>query len=494
MEFEKNITLPLLRSLTANETNNALCIEGRFYTYRELATAIAKIRRKLHKVAETHIGLVANNDLETYASIFALWLEGKCYVPLHPGQPLQRCMDIIGQVGIHVVLDSSEATRYHEQNVMMTAQMEGDTPTMDAPKPCTDEETAYILFTSGSTGRPKGVPISRGNLAAFVDSFYQLGFRLNASDRCLQMFDLTFDLSVQSYLLPLLNGACAYTVDPTMIKYQAVFELLDEYHLTFALMVPSVIHYLRPYMDEIQADEMRYSLFCGEALNMSDTDQWSRCVPNAEIWNVYGPTECTIYCTAYQYKRGKENKGANGIMGIGHAMSRVKTVIADDNGNICKTGEKGELCLAGNQLTQGYWKNDEKNQEAFFHIQGERFYKTGDICQMDKDGDILYAGRKDSQVKIQGYRIELSEIECVARKFYDDKHAVVALPIYDEARNCTIHLVVEDSDKGKASALTDYLKNFLPAYMMPTEIHYMEPFPLNANNKIDRKKIAQSIK
>ena len=85
MEFEKNITLPLLRSLTANETNNALCIEGRFYTYRELATAIAKIRRELHKVAETHIGLVANNDLETYASIFALWLEGKCYVPLHPG-------------------------------------------------------------------------------------------------------------------------------------------------------------------------------------------------------------------------------------------------------------------------------------------------------------------------------------------------------------------------------------------------------------------------
>jgi D-alanine--poly(phosphoribitol) ligase subunit 1 len=248
MEFEKNITLPLLRSLTANETNNALCIEGRFYTYRELATAIAKIRRELHKVAETHIGLVANNDLETYASIFALWLEGKCYVPLHPGQPLQRCMDIIGQVGIHVVLDSSEATRYHEQNVMMTAQWKATTQSWMPPNPARMKKRRTSSSHRAAQARPKGVPISRGNLAAFVDSFYQLGFRLNASDRCLQMFDLTFDLSVQSYLLPLLNGACAYTVDPTMIKYQAVFELLDEYHLTFALMVPSVIHYLRPYM------------------------------------------------------------------------------------------------------------------------------------------------------------------------------------------------------------------------------------------------------
>lgn len=485
---------PLLRSLSHYEKNNAFCIGGKFYTYLDLAMCISKIREKLSDVSDSHIGLVANDDLDTYASIFALWIEGKCYVPLHPEQPIDRCLDIISQVEITVILDSSYETRYNEQSVIMTSQLRFERMALNNPHNCPDEELAYILFTSGSTGRPKGVPISRGNLAAFVDAFYNLGYTLDGHDRCLQMFDLTFDLSVQSYLLPILNGACVYTVPSTTIKYQTVFQLLDDYHLTFTLMVPSVIHYLRPYMDEIQADEMRYSLFAGEALNIDDTEAWSHCIPNAEIWNVYGPTECTIYCTAYQYRRNGDNKQANGVIGIGQAMKGVKTVITDDKGNISSAGSKGELCLQSRQLTPGYWHNEEKNKAAFFSLNGERYYKTGDVCSIDADGDILYYGRKDSQIKIQGYRIELSEIECVARKFYDERHAVVALPIYENTGTCSIHLVVEDIKKDESERMIEHLKKYLPAYMIPSKIHYMEQFPQNSNNKIDRRKISEQIK
>lgn len=493
MGFNEIVVKALWRALVEESGRNAFCIDGTFFTYRDLAVAVSKIRQALRGVSSKHIGLVANDDLETYASILALWFEGKCYIPLHPGQPIERCTDIIEQVGITTLLDSGKETRYENIEVVMTQRLSLDEVSMDIPRSFNDDELAYILFTSGSTGRPKGVPITRGNVAAFIEGFHALGFRLTADDRCLQMFDLTFDLSVQSYLLPLLSGACTYTVTYDRIKYQAVFELLDDHHLTFTMMVPSVIHYLRPYLDELRIEELRYSLFAGEGLNLGDVDCWAECVPNAEIWNVYGPTECTIYCTGAEYVRGGGNRNVNGIMGIGKAMKDVGTIVIDDNSRICKPDEKGELCLSGPQLTPGYWDDETKTRAAFFQHDGQRFYKTGDVCAMNAAGDILYYGRKDSQIKIQGYRIELSEIEHVARKFYNERNAVVALPIYDHHHNCQIHLAVEHGKANSEPELIEYLHRYLPSYMIPVAVHEMKHFPQNANNKIDRRKIAEYI-
>lgn len=493
MKFNETVMKKLVHSLTEGEGAPAFCIEDEFYSYWELAACVARIRGALRRVDEKYIGLVANDDLETYASIFALWMEGKCYVPLHPLQPLGRCLDIVGQVGMKTILDSSEETRYEGCHVVMTRTLEDGDALTDRPVECADSETAYILFTSGTTGRPKGVPITRGNVAAFMEAFEALGMEIGPDDRCLQMFDLTFDLSVQSYLIPVLAGACTYTVAPNRIKYQAVFELLDEYRLTFAMMVPSVIHYLRPYMDEIDVPEMRYSLFAGEGLPVDDTECWSRSVPCAEVWNVYGPTEDTIYCTAYRYEREEECKAVNGIMSIGRPMKDVDTLIVDVDCKVVETGERGELCLAGPQLTPGYWHDEEKNRQAFFLLDGKRYYRTGDICSVDADGDIAYYGRKDSQIKIQGFRIELSEIECVARKFFHDEAAVVALPVYDARKNCSISLAVETRDHNCGDSLMKHMKALLPTYMLPQTIHFLDRFPLNVNNKIDRKKIAQMV-
>ena len=491
--FIEKIIKPLLSSIRKNCENNAFCIEGTFSTYSQLESRINAIRNGLQNVDENNVGLVANDDLDTYASILALWLEGKSYVPLHPGQPIERCLNIISQVGINTILDSGTESRYHEGHVVLTGQLESS-QVQQGIKPTSDSSFAYILFTSGSTGKPKGVPVSRGNLSAFVEAVEKLGIRLNCDDRCMQMFDLTFDLSVQSYLLPLLAGACIYTIPYSSIKYQAAFEIIDEYHPTFALMVPSVIHYLRPYMEEIKDEELRYSLFCGEALESDDLAEWSNCVPNAQLWNVYGPTECTIYCTAYRIKAG-EIKQKNGIVSIGKPMDGIATDIVDEAGKICSIDEKGELCLAGDQLTSGYWKNEENNRKAFFMMNGKRYYHTGDICSKDREGDILYYGRKDSQIKIQGYRIELSEIENVARDFFDRKNAVVALARKNEETDIFhIDLVVEGSGEDTRMGLLTHLKSRLPSYMLPDKIYYLERFPLNANNKIDRKKIGESIK
>ena len=351
---------------------------------------------------------------------------------------------------------------------------------------------AYILFTSGSTGRPKGVAITIGNVAAFEDSFFSLGIQLTQEDRCLQMFDLTFDMSVGSYVAPLLCGACVYTIAPGSIKWQEVFRLIDDYEITEAQLVPSVIHYLRPYFDEIDAPAMRYVLFAGEGLPAEDVKLWQKCVPNAKIWNVYGPTENTVYSTYYLLPHDNVRE-VNGIVCIGKDMKHVQTLIIDDNNMPLPQGEMGELCLSGRQLTPGYWRNSEKNNEAFFTLNGHRWYHTGDICSVDTSGEIMYYGRKDSQVQIQGYRVELSEVEHVARRYFNDAVNVVALPIDDGNGNVAIALAIEAEKQNDDDELMSYLRQYLPSYMMPLSISYINPFPLNTSNKIDRKLIKQMV-
>lgn len=493
LTFNEIILCPLLKVISTYGNQNAFFINEQFHTYNEFGERISCIRKEIESICEDIVGLVANDDLETYASIFALWMEGKCYVPLHPEQPIERCEDIIEQVGMRYILDSSRETRYQNKSVIMTKAINSyRVADMELPVECNDKSLAYILFTSGSTGRPKGVTISRSNIAHFIHAFWELGYQLDENDRCLQMFDLTFDLSVQSYLTPLLVGACVFTVPLTKLKYGSIFELIDEQDLTFALMVPSIIHHLRPYMDEINAPFMRYSLFCGEALPTEITREWSRCIPNARIDNVYGPTENTIYCTCYTYNRESDNKECNGVLCIGKAMKNTKAIIINESGQNVPAGEKGELCLSGAQLTPGYWNNQEKNIEMFFIKDGIRYYRTGDLCSMDETGDIMYHGRMDFQVKIQGYRIELGEIEHHARSFMNGKNAV-AVAFQSPIGNMEIALFLENNNVN-LNELNIYLRSKMPVYMIPSKLIIVDTFPLNMNGKIDRNQLKKLLK
>lgn len=485
--------LTLKNALNKFSDRNAFSINEIFYTYKDLAVAISKIRKEIRsKTHETEkiIGLVANDDLETYASIFALWFEGKAYVPISPEAPRERNQSIIQQALLITIIDSSEKILFPEYNFIESKKLH-DTEINLEVKETSDQELVYILFTSGTTGQPKGVPIDRGNLAGFMKAFKQMNFKMDEKDKCLQMFELTFDLSVVSYLFPLFYGACIYTIPKTKIKFNYIFELMDEHGLTFALMVPSILQYLRPYFDEMNFPDMKYSLFCGEALPLEITSEWSKCIPNAELFNFYGPTEDTIYCTYYIYNRNGENKTHNGVLSIGKAMEGTITVAIDEDNKILPVGTNGQLCLGGVQLTPGYWNNEEKNKEAFFYTEykGEhtRFYKTGDLCRFDAEGDILYLGRLDSQVKIQGFRIELSEIEFHVKSFLGKINAV-AVPLLDAVGNTEIGLVIE-STPSNTDHLLDYIKLKLPAYMIPKKIQFANEFPLNTNGKTDRNKL-----
>ena len=483
----------LEHSIAQHAGNAAMFVEDKSYTYKELGAAVNKIRKALRDaVAEDEkiIGILTNEDLYTYAAIIALWAEGKAYVPVNTDLPKERYEAVISLAGIHTIIgvaSENPAASCHHIDPSILPESAASLPF----RTVADTELAYLLFTSGTTGVPKGVPITRANLAGFVTSFETLGLSITAADRCLQMFELTFDLSVMSYLIPFLKGACIYLIPKTKIKYGYIYELMEEQALTVALMVPSILHYLRPYFDEIDFPQMRYSLFCGEALSLDITQEWSRCLPNAEIINVYGPTEDTIFCTHYHYSRTAENLAHNGILSIGRMMEGNDSIIIDEENKIVEEGLTGQLCLSGAQLTPGYWHNEEKNREAFFTMDykdsSTRFYKTGDLCTRATSGDILYLGRTDHQVKIQGFRVELSEIEFQCKQG-GGKANIVAIPFENKIGNTEIGLVIEstpyDTDPLKA-----FLSTKLPAYMMPTSILFEERFPLNVNGKTDRNEL-----
>lgn len=494
MDFSNTVLTSIINSIGQFPTRNAFYINEKHYSYAQFGQCVSKIRSSLTKTNYNNnkVGLVINDDLETYASIFALWLEGDCYVPLHPGWPLERCQDICEQVELDLILDSSKQTRYNEEGaqIIKTSVLQHVEDCLNPKENVTDEELAYILFTSGSTGKPKGVQLSRKNLASFVDAFFDV-YEVSENDKCLQCFDLSFDLSIMSYLIPLLRGACVYTVPSDVIKYSFVGSLIEDEELTIALMAPSTIKYLKPYFDELDCTSLKYSLFCGEALPLDVTIEWAKCASNAIIDNVYGPTEDTIFCSIYRYNRNAENKAYNGILSIGKSMKGCRMTVFGENKIECPIGTLGELCLAGNQLTKGYFKNDEKNKESFFEKDGVRWYRTGDLCYMDADGDYMYSGRMDHQAKIQGYRVELGEIEYHAKEYLGDTNVVCIA--FDNKDSLTEIAMFIEKTEFKPDEMIAYLRSKMPSYMVPTRLFYVPMFPLNANDKTDKVKLKAMI-
>ncbi len=496
--FEIQVIDPFVLAIRSFSARNAFCINDVYYTYKDLGEYVSKIRfaiKRLHH-DNIHIGLAANDDIETYASIFALWLEGKAYIPLHPKQPLNRSEEIIKQINIITVLDSRTVSEFPNQQVLSTRNLSYENDVLANDVKIDDERLAYVLFTSGSTGIPKGVTISRKNVSAFMDSFWDSGIVITEEDRCLQCFDLTFDVSIQSFLVPLLKGACVYTIPHEEIKYSYVYGLLENYRLTFGAMPPSMLRYLKRYFEEINVPSVRYCILTAEASPIDLVQQWAKCIPNADLYDFYGPTEATIYCTFYKISGDKPNKTLNGMISIGRPMKNVDAIIIDENYNILAKGVKGQLCLSGDHVTPGYWASPEKNAEVFFEKEYkgklQRFYRTGDICFYDEEDYLMLYGRIDSQAKIQGYRIDLGEIEYHARKYLNGGNVVV-LTFTNNIGNTELALFIEGTT-GNTTALVDYMKTKIPLYMIPTKIIFEHEFTLNSNSKVDKIKLTERLK
>ncbi len=489
-------------SLISNAHHTAFFINEQAYTYRDLNSIVASIQHTVFPqlVKPNRIGIIANDDIQTYSAILACLLSGITYVPIEPGHPITRNRSIIEQSGLKNIFCSSTDLLTIDflnefQSFLVSGHAVDNIERDHFVVPVHEDSIAYILFTSGTTGFPKGVPITRKNLEFFLESTFEKDTCIGNTDKFLQLFDLTFDLSVYSYLLPLIAGACVFTIPKNKVKYSYAINLLETYKITHALSVPSFINFLRPYFKEIRLPSVKKWMFCGEALQCELLIEWQKCIPNAGVFNVYGPTEATIFCTEYFCSTVDPIREYNGIVSIGKPFNSTEFLVIDENALSVQTGNIGELCISGSQVTKGYIGLNERNRNAFLTVESlnssRTYYRAGDLAFQDNEGYYFFVGRSDSQVKIQGYRVELGEIE----------NHVLAMPGIDEA------IVIQKINKqgipglylfitpeiNEDKAVMGFLKERIPEYMLPKQINSMNAFPLNVNGKIDRNALKEMI-
>ena len=495
--FSEQFIAPLL--LCRNLSTPSFHINNRDYTYSQFFDVIEQVFEIVSVLPDKLIGLYATDDIRTYASIVALWFCGKAYVPLNPSQPRERHIEVIKSVRLLHILSADDSyniglegvnTIKTNQCIVEEYKRKNTIKIVDVP----DTSLAYVLFTSGSTGKPKGVQISRGNLAAFIDSMNHIGLNITSDDLCLQPFDLTFDFSVSSYIIPLVNGASIYTIPNKAVKFTYIAELLEEYHLTVLQMVPSMIRNLLPYLDEVDLSSVRYNILCGEALTDKVINKWHEANTNMVSYNMYGPTEDTVFCTYYLVDKSNYTFPLvyNDIVSIGKTFDNSGLLLIDDNNQvISKSDTKGELCLCGSQLTPGYWENPEENKAKFLMVDGVRYYRTGDLCYYGDDGNLIFVCRKDFQVKINGFRVELGEIESRYSNISGGRFSVV-IPYSNEQGNTELAIVVEGREYDYHEHLIA-LANELPVYEVPNKWLFISSIPQNQNGKIDRKVIKRKF-
>jgi D-alanine--poly(phosphoribitol) ligase subunit 1 len=486
----------IARSFRDHRARPAIAAADATATYGELEELAGGIAGRMGKPgAGRRIGVLTGDDLGTYASILAVLASGAAYVPLNRKNPPERNRAIVEQAELDLVLCSRPAEELERLQAVLPRRLDAafavdvaERRRLEWAVPAGDD-LAYLFFTSGTTGVPKGVPIRHRNLDAFAAAVVaDPSYAFSPEDRFLQMFELTFDLSVMSLLAPLAVGASCHVVPDVGIASLEIARLLDEREITVALMVPSVLSYLRRYLGELRFPALRHSLFCGEALSHSSTVAWSRSVPAARIRNVYGPTEATIFCTEFEWEEGASaEQSVNDVVPIGKPLAGTSLRIVDENGTRVADGAQGELCLLGAQVASGYWRDPQRSSAVFIDGAEGFAYRTGDLAFRNTRGNYIYCGRVDAQIQIDGHRVELAEVEHHLRSFLDGV-AVAAAPLRTEDGRQEFVAFVEHSTVDERR-LKEHLRTQLPDYMLPRRVVAVAEFPLNLNGKVDRKEL-----
>ena len=486
--------------------HSALFYNGRYFSYGELMELVSSIQQSIEdNVPQKGSVIAIADELNefTYAGILAISLSGNVILPFKPDMAPERIQYIFDKTQPSCVLYSvHQSPVINDQFPFLSnfGQLVMDHTTqvfkpsgMPMQFNLTYADMAYILFTSGSTGKPKGVPVSRKNVHDFLDYYFDKnGYHFTPEDRFLQVFDFTFDVSYFSMFVPLSIGSTLYALDnkPGRMKFLEIIQMLHDHKITVVSMVPTILLFLKKYLSKISLPDLKYSFFIGDILYQDATAVWKNCLPNGEVHNFYGPTEVTIKCTRYIWDENQsELEAVNNIVPIGTVFPGIDYLIINEEGTPLEVGETGELCFYGKQVIDGYVGMEHEQMFINIEIDGvsRRCYRTGDLCSINSYGNLLFHGRKDFQCKINGYRIEIPEIEKV---LYD----IVKSPVAIVAKKNEVGLnylvgFIEGQPIAEYELKSEMLR-FLPEYMIPSKLVYLDKIPLNGNQKLDRKELS----
>lgn len=492
----------------ANTDKIALKCSGESLSYKDLdkySEAIALYLKEVHKEENTPIVIYGNKENLIMACMIGALKSGRAYVPLDISFPLDRVFEVTKEVKPKVVFNFSDEKEFEGLNVINKDELENiikkyEGITLDKKHWVKEDENAYILFTSGSTGKPKGVQISSNNLDSFVD-WISPYLKIDKGDKVIMnQAAYSFDLSVTSIYPGLVNGATLFSLSKNVLAdYKQLFKQFRESDMAVWVSTPSFagVCITEKDFNSQMLPKLESMIFIGEALPKSLAKELLDRFPNTRVINGYGPTEATVGVSVNDitYKEINDEKS----LPVGYPMQNCKIKILDENGNELKENEKGEIVIIGPSVSKGYFNNKEKTDEVFYYdeIDGVKYraYKTGDMGYM-LNGNIYYCGRKDFQIKLNGFRIEIEDIESNLRKVDNVKNAIV-LPVYKDEKIAYLKGIVQLKEKNELGNLKNgmlikkELGKYIPSYMIPRNIKIIDEFPTNINGKIDRKKLME---
>ncbi len=497
----------------------AIDVGGAELSYAELRAKAERISAVLTSSdaapREPLTAIFAQRSETAFAGIIAALLRGHGYVPLNPNFPADRTatmlerseatavvVDEFGKEKMEAVISEisrsmtvllpqePDVSSYREQfpNHKFLGQADLQSSNTFTPVDSKADGIAYLMFTSGSTGVPKGVMVSHGNVKYFLKTVIER-YTITETDRLSHMFDLVFDLSVFDLFAAWECGACVCSPSPDQLLTPAGF--MNDARLTIWFSVPSLALFMRRLglLEQGAFPQLRWSLFCGEALTLETAGDWATAAPNSIVENLYGPTELTLSCTLHRWDEQESVRlSEHGVVPIGEPFPGMTPLVVDEQLHEVAPGEDGELLMAGPQVALGYWNDKAATERAFLIPPGqtEIFYRTGDRVRRPAEGTSMnYLGRIDHQIKIRGNRVELGEVEAVLRELTGiGTVAVIGWPVTPSGADGLIAFL--ETEEADVPGLRREIGQRLPDYMRPKQLRLLSTMPLNANGKIDR--------
>ncbi len=501
-DIPENSTLYSLFEKTAAENENKICIKTaeKELTFGELISAAEKLDAQIRRITENEksvIAVIAERSAEMYAAVYGIIRGGNAYLPIDPEYPAERIEYMLRNGGVKAVA---------AQGKFMS--LAGKTPCIDVTelmKKTSDknavipecnakaEDTAYVIYTSGSTGNPKGAMVSHKSAVNRILWMHDK-YPLDKNDVILQKTPYTFDVSVwEHFWWGICGGVLAVSRPGEHFLPAKILEEVSRNKVTHIHFVPSVfelfLNYLEAHKEEtVKFDTVKHVFLSGEALTANLTERFYRIYDckKVSLHNLYGPTECAVDVTYYDCISGEADP-----VPIGKPIANTQIYILDKHLRAVPVGVTGELCIAGTNVGQGYLNNPELTAEKFIdNPYGEgKLYTTGDLAYWREDGNIVFAGRKDFQVKLNGQRIEIGEIEAVISSLEEVESVAVIL----KKENGRDFLVAFYSGKVvNEVTVKELCRNKLPKYMVPSFVVHLDSIPLNSNGKLDRKALAET--
>ncbi|MBU7592684.1 non-ribosomal peptide synthetase [Metabacillus halosaccharovorans] len=471
----------------------ALSCGTNHWTYEELHNRICQLAGKLARLGigpESRIGVYGSHSMELIAGIFAILKIGAAYVPIEYTYPAERITEIIEDSSLSCIvinIDLPEEIPFNG-HILHVAELENKDETLlidqhdRQPGP---QGLAYMIYTSGSTGRPKGVMIKHSSLTNYC--WWANRVYVNEKPEVFALYSpLSFDLTVTSIFTPLIGGHEIRIYKEPKDGF-VLFDILQENRVTLLKLTPAHLALLHEQCNKNSS--IQTLIVGGENLKVSIAQTvYDRFQGNISIFNEYGPTEATVGCMIHKYDP-KTDTGHS--VPIGKPADNVQLYVLDEHHQPLPMGSIGELYIAGDGVAKGYWCRDDLTKSHFIEnhfLTCKTLYKTGDLVRFNENGLLEYVGRKNHQVKINGYRIELEEIEARLLALSTIRYAYVfSWEMPDGRKQLTAYIVsTEDMDP---SVIKASLSSSLPAYMIPVHIISVDEIPLTTNGKIDASKL-----